>query len=145
MGFPGGASGKETACLCRRCERWGFDPWIGKIPGGGRGSNPLQYSCLQNPMDRGTWQAILQGVAKSQTQLKRLSMYTCMGCKQISAVVTRGLGEGRKAEQMKPMGFFLVCRTQWWQIHDTHYVFVKIHRTWQHRINPQCVQIKIVI
>ena len=50
--------------------------------------------------------------SQSRTQLKRLSMYTCMGCKQISAVVTRGLGEGRKAEQMKHVGFFLVCRTQ---------------------------------
>ena len=32
----------------------GFDPWVGKIPGEGNG-NPLQYSCLENPMDRGAW------------------------------------------------------------------------------------------
>ena len=32
MGFPGGTSGKEPACQCRRCERCGFDPWVGKIP-----------------------------------------------------------------------------------------------------------------
>ena len=32
MGFPGGASLKEPACQCRRCERCGFDPWVGKIP-----------------------------------------------------------------------------------------------------------------
>ena len=38
----------------------------GRSPGGGNG-NPLQYSCLENPMDRGTWQAIVHGVAKSQT------------------------------------------------------------------------------
>ena len=38
----------------------------GRYPGGGNG-NPLQYSCLENPMDRGTWQAIVHGVAKSQT------------------------------------------------------------------------------
>ena len=51
-GFPGGASGKEHACQCRRCKRRGFDPCIRKIPGGGRG-NPLQYSCLENPTERG--------------------------------------------------------------------------------------------
>ena len=32
LGFPGGATGKESACQCRRCKRFGFDPWVGKIP-----------------------------------------------------------------------------------------------------------------
>ena len=32
MGFPGGTSGKEPTCQCRRCNRLGFDPWVGKIP-----------------------------------------------------------------------------------------------------------------
>ena len=41
-------------------------PESGKSPGGGH-DNPLQYSCLENPMDRGTWQAIVHGIAKSQT------------------------------------------------------------------------------
>ena len=40
----------------------------GRLPGGGSG-NPLQYSCLENPMDRGSWWAKVHGVAKSQTQL----------------------------------------------------------------------------
>ena len=43
-------------------------PGLGRSPGGGNG-NPLQYSCLENPMDRGTWQAIVLGVGKSRTQL----------------------------------------------------------------------------
>ena len=47
----------------------GSIPGSGKTPGGGHG-NPLQYSCLENPMDRGTWQAIVYRVTKSQTQLK---------------------------------------------------------------------------
>ena len=49
-GFPGGASGKEPACQCRRHKRQrpGFKPWVGKIPWRRRG-NPLQYSCLENP------------------------------------------------------------------------------------------------
>ena len=44
----------------------GLIPGSGRSPGGGNGS-PLQYSCLENPMDRGAWQAIVHGVAKSQT------------------------------------------------------------------------------
>ena len=47
---------------------------LGRSPGGGH-ANPLQYSCLENPMDRGAWQATVHGVAKSWTQLKQLSMH----------------------------------------------------------------------
>jgi len=46
----------------------GSIPGLGRSPGGGNG-NPLQYSCLENPMDRGAWQATVHGIAKSQTQL----------------------------------------------------------------------------
>ena len=49
----------------------GLIPELGRSPGKGNG-NPLQYSCLEKPMDRGTWRATVHGVAKSQTQLKRL-------------------------------------------------------------------------
>ena len=51
---------KESACQCRRQ----FDPWVRKIPLGGHG-NPLQYSCLKNPIDRGAWWATVHGFAKS--------------------------------------------------------------------------------
>ena len=51
-------------------------PGLGKSPGGGHG-NPLQYSCLENAMVRGAWWAKVHGVAKSWTQLKRLSMHAC--------------------------------------------------------------------
>ena len=50
-------------------------PRGGRSPGGGHG-NPLQYSCLENPMDRGTWWAIVPKVAKSRTRLKQLSTHT---------------------------------------------------------------------
>ena len=70
MGVPG--SGKGPACQCRRCKRHGFIPGSGKSPGGGH-SNPLQYSCLENRMVRKAWWAVVQWVAKSWTQLKRLS------------------------------------------------------------------------
>ena len=48
--FPGGPSGKESSCQCRRHKRLGFDPWVGKIPWIGNGTT-LQYSCLGNSMD----------------------------------------------------------------------------------------------
>ena len=48
-------------------------PESGRSPGGGHG-NPLQSSCLENPRDRGAWQATVQRVTKSRTQLKQLSM-----------------------------------------------------------------------
>ena len=49
-------------------------PGSGRFPGGWHG-NPLQYSCLENPTDRGAWRAIVHGVTKSRTQLKRLSTH----------------------------------------------------------------------
>ena len=68
-GFPGGTSSKEPACQCGRCKRClGLVPRWGRFPGGGHG-NPLQYSCLENPVDRGVWRATVRRVAKSQTQL----------------------------------------------------------------------------
>ena len=65
-GLPSWLSGKESACQCRR---HGFDPWVGKIPWR-RNGNPLQYSCLENPMDRGVGQATDHEVTKNQTGLK---------------------------------------------------------------------------
>ena len=62
-------SGKEPARQGGGCKRHEFSPWVRKIPGGGNG-NPLQPTCLENPMDRGTWQATVHGVSKSQTWLK---------------------------------------------------------------------------
>ena len=53
----------------------GSVPGLGRSPGGGNG-NPLQSSCLENPMDRGTCGATVHGVAKGWTELKQLSMHT---------------------------------------------------------------------
>ena len=52
-GFPGGSDGKESAC---NAGNPGFIPGWGGAPGGGH-DNPLQYSCLENPMDKGAWRA----------------------------------------------------------------------------------------
>ena len=77
-GFPGGASGKEPTCQCRRPMRHHVQSLDqGRSPGGGH-VNSLQYSCLENLMDRGAWQDTVHRVAQSGTQLKRLSMHTCM-------------------------------------------------------------------
>ena len=65
LGFPGGSDGKEFTC---NEGDLGSIRGLGRSPGGGHG-NPLQYSCLENPMDRGAWQAAVHGVAKSQTHL----------------------------------------------------------------------------
>ena len=62
--ISGGWVVKESACQCRRCRRCGFNPWAGRFPEDGYG-NPLQYSCLGNPMDRGAWPATVCGVAES--------------------------------------------------------------------------------
>ena len=61
-GFPSGSDGKESACNARDP---GSIPGLGRSPGEGYG-NPLQDSCLGNPMDRGVWWATVHGVAKSQ-------------------------------------------------------------------------------
>ena len=65
MGFPGGSDGKESAC---NAGDRGLIPRLGRSPGKGNG-NPFGYSCLENPMDRGAWRAIVHGLAKSWTQL----------------------------------------------------------------------------
>ena len=67
-GLPSRPSCEEPPCQCRRHRRCGFDPWVGKIPWR-RKRQPLQYSCLENPMDRGAWWATVHGVAKRRTRL----------------------------------------------------------------------------
>ena len=57
MGLPRSHSGKEPTFQCRRCKRLTFDPWVGRPPGGERGS-PLQYSSLENSVDRRAWQSL---------------------------------------------------------------------------------------
>ena len=65
MGFPGDSDGKESACNVGDPD---LIPGSRRSPGEGSG-NPLQYSCLENPMDRGAWQTTVCGVVKSQTWL----------------------------------------------------------------------------
>ena len=65
MGFPGDSDGKESACKARDMDSI---PGLGRSPGEGNGY-PLQYSCLENPMDRGAWWATVHGITQSWTWL----------------------------------------------------------------------------
>ena len=69
---PGGSDGKESAC---NVGQLGSIPGSGSSLGEGNG-NPLQYSYLENPMDRGAWQATVHGVTKSRTQLSNYHTHT---------------------------------------------------------------------
>ena len=60
MGFPGGSDGKASACSA---EDPGLIPGLGRYPGEGN-CKLLQYSCLENPRDRGAWRATIYGVAR---------------------------------------------------------------------------------
>ena len=66
LSFPGGSEGKESAC---NLGDLGLIPGLGGSPGEVN-VYARQYTCLENPMDRGAWQATVHGVAKSQTQLR---------------------------------------------------------------------------
>ena len=73
LGFLGSGSDKEPTC--RRPKRLRFNPWVGRSPVGRHG-NPLQYSCLENPRDRGDWRATVHRDTKSRTWLRWLSTHT---------------------------------------------------------------------
>ena len=75
LGGSGSTIGKEAACRRRRHKRHGFDLWWGRSPAVGNG-NLLQYSCLENPMDRRDWQATVHRVTKRQDW----SGLACKGC-----------------------------------------------------------------
>ena len=72
VGVPGGSDGKESSC---NAGDPGSIPGSGRSPGEGNG-NPLQYSCLENPMDSGAWQATAQRVAESDMTERLMHTHT---------------------------------------------------------------------
>ena len=96
-----GTSSKESPCNAGAAGDMGSISGLGRVSGRWYG-NPLQYSCLENPMDKGAWQATVHLVAKGRRQLKQLSMHACMiamwgnRCKfQVLWVHERGSTPGR--------------------------------------------------
>ena len=73
--LPNWCCNKESIWQCKTHKRRRFAPWVGRSPGVVNG-NPLQYSCLENPVERGAWWATVHGVTKSNTT-ERLNMHTC--------------------------------------------------------------------
>ena len=78
-GFLDGSVGKESTC---NAGDPGLIPGWGRSPGEGNG-NPFQYACLENPMDRGAWWAIVDGVTKSQTRLSDQTTTTSLHGKKV--------------------------------------------------------------
>ena len=96
LGFPGSSHGKESAC---NVGDLGLIPGLGRSPGGEHG-NPLQYSCLENPMDRGALWAAVCVAAKSQTRLSNWTAKTLL-----SGSGVRGLWCGNQHE----LGYLDIC------------------------------------
>ena len=65
VGIPGGTNGEKPSCQCRKHKKFRLDFWVGKISW--RKPWLLQYCCLEDAMDRGTWQAIVQVVKELDT------------------------------------------------------------------------------
>ena len=106
MDFPGGSDDKESA---HKAGDVGSIPGSGISPGEGNG-NPLQYSCLENSMDRGAWQATVYGVAKSQTQLSDEHFDFISGWD-----MALGISPEFSSQEKK---IFLICiYMRWWDVH----------------------------
>ena len=83
MGFPGGSNGKESS---RNVGDLSSVPGLGRSPGEGNG-NPLQYSCLENSMDRGACWATVHGIIESQTGLSDQHLLTYKYIKSIYRII----------------------------------------------------------
>ena len=77
--FPGGSIGKASAY---NAGDLGLIPGLGRFPGEGNG-NPLQHSCLENPVDGGAWYATVHGVSKSRTQLSNFTHIHTPGAQEL--------------------------------------------------------------
>ena len=116
-GLPRWLSGKDSTCNAGDVRDTGLIPGLGRSPGGEH-DNPLQYSCLGNPMDRGAWQATAHRVAKSQTWLNnwththththQVETFQVISGEGLSHSTPSGLGH-RNGQQMKAVGKVVPC------------------------------------
>ena len=97
-GLPGGSDGKESACSAGDP---GSIPGLGKSPGEGNGY-PLQYSCLENPMDRGAWRATIHGVAKSRARLSTHTHCFSLASEEARVFLSAQDKQGQKRRALNP-------------------------------------------
>ena len=107
-GFTGGTVVKNLPASAGDTGDAGWLPGWERSPGGGHG-NPLQYACLENPMDRGAWRAVVHGVAKSRT---RLSTQHRTGSPDVRWALGRGDQHlpSPKQPNTASSGFTVLCR-----------------------------------
>ena len=104
---------KNLPANARGVRDTGLIPGSGRSPGGGHG-NPLQYSCLENSLDRGAWWATVRRIAQSWMWLKWLSMHTglCCCCRQVTPIVSDSVRPHRRQPTRLPsLGF---SRQEYW-------------------------------
>ena len=122
---------KENAC-----NAWDLDsiPRLGRSPGGGYG-NPLQYACLENPMDRGAWWAVVHGVTKSWTQLRLSSVRKNVRLKcdlSFSIMIRHSIMDEQMGRVLKVLPYIKNTRTgtifirnilrcYWWNMSDSKF------------------------
>ena len=121
--FPGGSDGKESA-ICNVGDP-GLIPELGRSPGEGNG-NPLQYSCLENPMHRGAWWAVVYGVSQTWTWLKRLTSSSRYGCESWTI---------KKAERRRIDAFELWC---WRRLLRVPWMARRSNQSIPKEISPGC-------
>ena len=100
-GKPWCLSGKGSACRCTSARDMGSIPGLGRSSGEGNG-NPLQYSCLGNPIDRGAWWATVHGVAEIWTQLSNKTTVSLSSSKKSGPLVDFSL-DGRSVSIPRPI------------------------------------------
>ena len=109
--LPWWFSGKESAC---KAGGTSSIPGSGRSPGEGNG-NPLQYSCLENPMDRETWQATVHGIAKSRTRLRENTFLILVNfplCECFLYGMMSSLGRGSSYSSLEPWHRGCLMRTR---------------------------------
>ena len=124
FGFPRWLSGKESACNAGNARDSGSIPGSGRSPEGGNG-NPLQYSCVENPMGRGAWQVTVHRVTKSRTRLNTHALSSVQSLSRIwlfatpwtaarqaslSITSSRSLPKLMSIESVMPSNHLILCR-----------------------------------
>ena len=109
--FSVALNGKESTCQRRRQQTWVWS--LGRSPVGGNG-NPLQYSCLENPMDREAWQATVHRVAKSWIWLKRLST-KLNGYSMVFLIRHSGKGSHRESKTWEGARHWEYCMREYFR------------------------------